>query len=271
MKEFIVKVPVKIAAESEEDALNAAEKQYGKRPKKAELDEVSLWPEALRPLVNKYGVKALGSTVIWGEIDGDTWGGSSYFVTRLPGVVFDGLPYAHIGSVPRRPGKPVANRLAFRLHYQIGSACISREIVDFVEELHGECEWRAGEDLDPVAGYKGDKWVATVMPRRGNPTLEDARIRITKAQCDKTRAEDTMREANAIRKAAADLPAAQARREQAVRESNAAAMEVIQLEALASQASALATAEATIAKATAEIEAMQSELEAMGQKPSEQE
>ena len=207
--EFTVKVPVKVTAGSEEEALALAEKQYGAKPKKAVLVESSLWPDALRPLAEKHGIEVRADRVRWGTLDGATWITNGYFGVQTPGVAYEGEPYPGIQDMPRGEGNQVAPRLDFRLHCQFGEVMIDARFVRFVEAIHGPCEWRVGVRESEATAYVGAEWVAVTMPTRENLTANDARCRKAAADAEIKRCAEVLEQATSIAAAVAALPEAE--------------------------------------------------------------
>jgi hypothetical protein len=262
--EFTVKVPVKVTAGSEEEALALAEKQFGARPKKAVLVEASLWPDALRPLAETHGIEVRHNRVRWGTLDGGTWVTNGIFGVRTPGVTYDGEPDPVIQNMPRGEGNQAAPRTDYRLHSQIGDVMVDARFLRFVEAIHGPCEWRVGVRESEATAYVGAEWVAVVMPTRENLTANDARKRKAAADAEVKRCADVLAQATSITAAAAAIPEAEKLEETTKAAWAAASSRLSSLRRSAANAPLLAGAAAKLEAATKAAQEATDELKAMG-------
>lgn len=255
--EFVVKVPVRIKADNAEEALDIAEKQYGRRPKKATVVESSLWPELLRPLVEKHCIHTRFGMPEWGMVDDEPWVTNNHFTTWARGAVFSGEPLMNFDSlVPRGKQNVEVARSSFRLHYQFGDAIVARRYVDFIEELHGTCKWMAFNAVDAVTAYHDDRLVGVVMPMSINPTVEDAERRLSSARDDATRAADVLQRATEILGAVESLPKLIEAEKDAANRRRVAERSASEALELATSQSKLDQANATIARYVAELTAL---------------
>lgn len=201
MRPYRVKVPKIVWAENEIAALDAAEKEYGARPKKAVLDEHAHLPRWLYDIAQPNGWCSDGMRhPIAVTYLGKKWIGDGYCVLLAPeGAATDGFKTAVTDSAvagvldPWSKAKP-QKMVRRRTYCQIGYAMVDMRFIRVVEHFFGTegYEWRASGDLAPVFAVRDGQPIACVMPTREPPRDAEAkqiadRLHAAEAELERTR------------------------------------------------------------------------------------